>query len=113
MKREKVINIGGRLKAFPSEIIMLQADINYTKLFFNNGKWKVVAMTLRELESRLAPFDFIRTHQSYLINLAHLAEIQPDNPYLIRMSNDLEASISRRKKMALGRNLQSLLICGV
>jgi DNA-binding LytR/AlgR family response regulator len=103
MKKEKAIKIGGRMKAFPSEIIMLKSEINYTKLFFSSGKLKVVAMTLRELESRLAPFDFIRTHKSYLINIAHLADEQPDNAHVIRMNNDLEAFISRRKMMELRR----------
>jgi DNA-binding LytR/AlgR family response regulator len=106
MKKEKAIRIGGHMKAFPSEIIMLQAEINYTKLFFNNGKLKVVAMTLRELESRLAPFDFIRTHKSFLINLNHLSENQPIDPCRISMQNGLEVSISRRRRLALSKEIQ-------
>ncbi len=35
--------------------------------------------TLRDLESRLDPAHFIRVHKSAIVNLAHVAEIDPDS----------------------------------
>ncbi len=35
--------------------------------------------TLRDLESRLDPAHFVRVHKSAIVNLAHVAEIDPDS----------------------------------
>lgn len=64
------IQIGGFRTVNPEEIMMLQADINYTVLYFIDGKKAIVATTLKKLESRLKPFNFYRTHKSYLVNIA-------------------------------------------
>jgi DNA-binding LytR/AlgR family response regulator len=63
------IHIGGKLRVIPHEIMMLQAEINYTILYFIDGKKSIVATTLKKLESRFEPFNFFRPHKSFMVNL--------------------------------------------
>ena len=54
------------------EIIRCRADINYTTFFLTNGNKMMAAKTLKEFEDMLGDYDFIRVHNSHLINLHHI-----------------------------------------
>lgn len=54
---------------------------------------------LHELETLLAPHLFVRTHRSYIVNLAHVREIEPDREGTYRLKLDLSDArvpVSRR-----------------
>lgn len=53
-----------------------------------------------ELEQKLADTCFIRCHQSYLVNLEHIARI---NNYIIYLSNGTEIPVSRAKSAEVRR----------
>ncbi len=90
------IHIGGRKAVNPQDIAMLQADVNYTVLYFINGKKAIVATPLKTLESRFKPFNFYRTHKSYLVNIACVkCYLKPHNQ--VQMSDDKKILVSRRK----------------
>ncbi|HEY1015444.1 MAG TPA: LytTR family DNA-binding domain-containing protein [Herpetosiphonaceae bacterium] len=69
------------------------------------GERLLVRETLRELEPRLAPHGFARSHKAYLVNLNHVAEIVPwfSGGYLLRMADAArsELPLSRRYAAAL------------
>jgi DNA-binding LytR/AlgR family response regulator len=96
------ISMGGRQNANPQEIILLQADINYTNVLFSNGRKLVVATTLKELEKRFSTCtDFFRTHKSYLININYINSYNiAGEDEFVQMKNGYRATISRRKKKA-------------
>jgi DNA-binding LytR/AlgR family response regulator len=90
------IHIGGRKAVNPQEVAMLQADVNYTVLYFTDGNKSIVATTLKTLESRFKPFNFYRTHKSYLVNIACVkCYLKPHNQ--VQMSDDKKILVSRRK----------------
>jgi DNA-binding LytR/AlgR family response regulator len=94
------ISIGGRKKVLPSEVILLVADINYTKLFCENGEKIIVATTLGKLEKRFSESNFFfRPHKSFLINLNFVESFEDENS--IKMLNQQSVIISRRKKNLL------------
>lgn len=88
------ISIGGRQKVCPNEVIMLQADVNYSIVHLNNGSKLIVATTLKKLEERFSPFAFIRMNKTYMINSQYVVEEQAN---ALKLSNSLIISFSRRK----------------
>ena len=80
-----------------SEIIMLQADVNYTIFFLKNGKQFLSARSIKLFELMLEGHGFIRTHRAYLINRKHLLKYNDTNDSVF-LSNNLIALISRRRK---------------
>ena len=94
----KTIAIGGRIKILPETVILLEADINYTKLYLANGKQIVVATTLKQLEKRfLVLQNFFRPHKSQIVNLNFITTYDLANSE-ITMQNHHTVFISRRRK---------------
>lgn len=86
---------------YPKNIVLCQADNNYTIVFIQGRKKKLISKTLKDFEEILEEHHFFRSHQSYLINIDHMAEyVRQDGGYLI-MSNDMKVPVSRNKKEAL------------
>lgn len=80
-----------------TDIIRCEASSNYTIIYLNTGKKIVAPKTLKEFEELLAPEGFFRVHQSHLINLKHTNQFLKTKN-LIRMSDNSEVEVSRRKK---------------
>lgn len=80
------------------DIIRIEGERNYSFIYLANGKRKLVTKTLSDLEELLHEKDFFRCHKSYLINIHHI--ISNPNSVTVVMSDDVELSISRRKKEA-------------
>ena len=69
----ELIHIGSRTQIMASEIVMLEAEINYTRLFLNNGKNIVVSYHLGKLAERLANHEsFVRPNRNTIVNLSFL-----------------------------------------
>ena len=96
------IHIGGRKKVNPAEIILLQADTMYTHIFLHDGKKLMVATTLKTLKNRFRSHRFFRTHKSFLVNPAFVAVVEHSS---LRMTDDSEVMISRRKRTAFLREI--------
>lgn len=94
---DKLHLIRSRKKIFLKEIIMLRGEINYTSIHLLSGKVLLVPRTIKIFENLLSKYAFIRTHRAYLINEIHLKEYDEANK-CVKMSNDMTALISRRRK---------------
>ena len=77
-------------------IICLEGQNNYTKLYFDDRKPLLVSKTLKEYDDTLADHHFLRVHKSFLVNESHVKKI--DNDGLLWLSQDLFVPVSRRKK---------------
>ena len=91
------VHIGAWKDVCPHDVMFLVADVNYTKIYFNDGRKMTVATSLKELENRFNTPEFFRIHKSYLVNLHFVKEINRDT---IRMSNNVNVSLARRRKTA-------------
>mgnify|MGYP001256742117 CR=1 FL=1 len=81
-----------------NQIIRLEADSNYTRIFLESKKEYLVCKTLKEYQEILEPHNFLRTHQSHLINCRKItAYIKIDGGY-ISMSDGSSVPISRQKR---------------
>ena len=80
-----------------SELVLLEAEINYTHLHLRSGKKITVAKTLKTFEDILANFHFYRIHRTFLINGSHMKSYDSELGEVM-MTNNYKASTSRRRK---------------
>ena len=77
-------------------IVRLQAERNYTRFFFADGKEFFTAKTLKEFESLLPTELFIRVHRTHLINKDFISRYSRDGILYLKDGSNVE--VSRRKK---------------
>lgn len=92
------IHLVGKKNILPQNVIYLKAEANYSEVFFTNGESIIVSKTLKQMETRFSPFAFFRAHKSYLINLSHVKDYKTKCISKIKLSNDVEIELSRRKR---------------
>lgn len=81
-------------------IIMLEGYVNYTLIHLQNGTKKLYARTLRHFEGLLSDEHFIRVHRGFLINSSFIINYNKEEN-ILHLENNLEVSISRRKRGCL------------
>jgi DNA-binding LytR/AlgR family response regulator len=62
----------------------------------------LVRQTLKELEDRLRPYNLLRVHKGYLVNLDHVAEVEPwfSGTYVVRMADAVRTEIPMSRQYA-------------
>jgi DNA-binding LytR/AlgR family response regulator len=102
MKNTKLINrdiplvhIGSRKIVLAEDIILLQAEINYTNLYLSNGQKIIVSYNLGKLQERLNIHrSFIRPNRNTIVNLNFVTKY---NENFLNI-NGTTVPISRRRK---------------
>ena len=85
----------------PNDIIVCEANSNYTNVYLVEGRKRVISKTLKDFEEMLLQFDFFRPHNSHLINLGRVKEfIRGDGGYLV-MENKMKIPVSKNRKEEL------------
>lgn len=82
------------------EILSLEAEGNYTRLYFCDGRKMLVCKTLLAVESLIGnPLSFVRIHRSHTINLNRIQQYIRGKGGYVRMENgqQWEVSVSRKK----------------
>ncbi|MDQ6761430.1 MAG: LytTR family DNA-binding domain-containing protein [Bacteroidota bacterium] len=80
------------------DIIHLEANSNYTTLYFNNRPKLLASKTLKDFEELLPADIFFRTHHSHLINLNYIKRYIRGDGGQIELQNGNYVDVSRRKK---------------
>lgn len=80
------------------DIILCEAEKNYTIIHLKDKKNIIVSRPLLEYENILEGTTFLRIHRTFLINLQHVTEYHRGEGGVIVMTNGEEVEISRRKK---------------
>jgi two-component system LytT family response regulator len=92
------------------DIIKCTADECYTVITLVTGKKIIVSKLLKEYEELLSGLNFLRIHNSCLINLNHVVKyVKGDGGYVL-MSDGETCEVSRRKKNDLLTRLTLLHI---
>lgn len=91
-----------------SEILRLESDGAYTRIFFTDGKTVFVSKNLKEFDELLIEFGFFRIHQSHLINMEYFARYQKGDGGFVIMKDGSKPPVSTRKKEALMEYLNKL-----
>ena len=80
------------------DIIRLKAEINYTIIHLSDGRKLIVARTLKEYENILRQHDFIRIHNSHIINLSYLKRYVKGNGGVVHLEDGTQLDVSRQRK---------------
>ncbi len=84
------------------DIVYLQADNNSTDIFINNGDMITAFKTLKHFENTLPP-QFVRIHNSYIINMNYVSRIHLGNNvcYIKNSKTQLPFSKTYKKNVDL------------
>jgi len=101
-ERFLVRKLGREFLVAANEVEWLQAAANYVNLHVR-GRAYPLRTSMAALEPRLDPGRFVRVHRSFMVNLEHLAEIEPmdSGDARLRMRDGSQVPCSRRYRPAL------------
>lgn len=85
--------VGGSRQILIREILYIESKAHKLQFIAKNETLYMYGQ-LNELEDRLWDSNFVRCHQSYLVNMEHIQKI---NNYRIYLSDGTEIPVSRRK----------------
>lgn len=88
---------GFEIAPIPS-ILYCEAEDNFTRFHFENGKPLLICRTLKYFEDILKDHRFIRIHRSYMINPDHVLRYSKGKGGSVTMKNDCMLEISPNKK---------------
>jgi len=82
-----------------NDIIRLESDSNYTTVFTTGGNKLLISKTIGEYETLLCNKEnnFMRVHQSHIVNLNHVTKYIKDNSTIITKDN-YEVPLSKNKR---------------
>ncbi len=84
-----------------SDILYCKADDNYTEIYLNTNKKKLVSKTLKYFEDALSNASFARVHKSYLVNVNEVVKYVKGKGGGVVLSNGKEIMVSASKKSDL------------
>ncbi len=84
-----------------AQILYCKADDNYTEIFLDNNKKKLVSKTLKYFEDALSESGFARVHKSYLVNVNEVIKYVKGKGGSVVLSNGKEIMVSASKKSNL------------
>ena len=80
------------------DIMYCKADDNYTEIYLNNNKKKLVSKTLKYFEEALSDSNFARVHKSFLVNVNEVIKYKKGKGGSVVLSNGKEVMVSASKK---------------
>ncbi|HSP89038.1 MAG TPA: LytTR family DNA-binding domain-containing protein [Ignavibacteriaceae bacterium] len=89
------------------DIIRLEADNNYTKIYFKEHKPITSSKTLKDFEDILDTEKFFRIHKSHLINLNYIKEYSNSDGGIVILLDNSRLTIARRKLQEFLNKIQN------
>jgi two-component system LytT family response regulator len=90
-------------------IIHCEASNNYTLFYLQNGERILVCKTLKEFSELLTPHNFIRTHQSHLVNQHHIKSLLKEDGGTLLLTDQTKIPISRQNREMVKARLNTAL----
>lgn len=81
-----------------ANIMYCKADDNYTEIYLNTNKKKLVSKTLKYFEEALNGSHFARVHKSYLVNVNEVTKYLKGKGGSVVLSNGKQIMVSASKK---------------
>jgi two-component system LytT family response regulator len=88
------------------ELFFCKSEGRYTTFFMKNKEEIVACKNIGEYEAILTEENFFRVHQSYIINLDYVLNINKKSGYYCEMINGAFIPIAKRKQESLNRFLK-------
>jgi two-component system, LytTR family, response regulator len=93
----------GAKKVFIQNIVRVEANSNYSKIFFCNEQPLTVAKVLHWFEDKLSNDFFVRIHRTHLVNRHFVASIEDKS--LIHLFTGETFQISRRRRLLCNKKI--------
>lgn len=87
---------------YEKDILYCRSDGNYTTFYTNQDERIVVSKPLKKIEEILSESEFVRCHQSYVVNKIHVSKYNKQGVLIVKTDIKVPVS-SRRKDYALTR----------
>ena len=97
------VHVGKRLRVVSLDAVRwIEAEEGFVFAHTQDGRYRT-DFTLDELEERLPPEDFIRTHRSTIVNLDAVYELVPEpaGTAVLRLRDGTEVTVARRRTEAV------------
>lgn len=89
-------------------IIYCKANDSYTEIIMTDSSRLLVSRVLKKIATQLTDYDFIRVHQSYLVNMAHVSRFHRSDGGYVEMINGDRINVSRSRKTALIQRINNI-----
>jgi two-component system LytT family response regulator len=86
-------------------ITRCESSNSYTHFYLKDGERITVATPLYEYEEMLAPYGFIRCHQSHLVNKQYVRSLVKESGGYLQMEDGSQVPVSRTKRDELKEGL--------
>lgn len=90
-----------------NNIIRCESSHNYTTFFLVNKTKLMVSKTIKEYESLLDAYNFIRPHQRHLLNIKYIQSYLKEDGGCILLTDNTKIPVSRRKKEEILQRLNA------
>lgn len=80
------------------DLVCCEASGIYTTFYIDNNKQIVVSKNLKEYEEILEPYEFLRVHNSFLINANKIEKYEKNDGGFLIMEGGQRVPVSQRKK---------------
>lgn len=91
-----------------SDVVRCEATNNYTTFHLQNKEQVLVCKTLKEFADLLKPHDFIRTHQSHLVNMNCIKSYLKEDGGSLLLENLQKVPISRQNREIVKARLSAV-----
>lgn len=91
-----------------ANIIYCKSDNSYTTFFMNNGPDILVSKPMKEYAALLEDYNFIRPHQSFIINIQYVSKIDKSDGGFVILTNGKEIPVSARRKQSFLSELERI-----
>lgn len=88
-----------------SDIVRLQGSGSYTTFYLQNEREIVVSKRLAYYQKKLSPTNFIRTHQSHLVNMNFIKRYSRSDGGYVTLKNEKTVPVSKSMKEQVKRFL--------
>ncbi len=109
-KNLMVINSSNHLHLIKlNDIVHCQSYHSYTQLHLSSGKTITATKTLKQFETSINKKQFVRIHQSHLVNINYIEKyVKGEGGHLI-LTNGVKLPVATRKKEHLLRELENYI----
>lgn len=80
------------------ELMFCESDNGYTTFFLSNGQSFLSSKPLKDFESEFPTKKFVRTHQSFIVNLDYVNRYQKDGYCILHNDQKIPVSVRRKKQ---------------
>lgn len=90
------------------EIIRCESDGPYTTFYLLNKEKIIISKTIKEYDELLAPFGFLRTHQSHLVNSYYIKRFDKNDGGVLVLEDNNLVPVAQRKKDSILSYLKNM-----